>query len=189
VDPSCRDSLKNFRWASVGRFAPELFHVARLASTRPLLWCEDVFLNGNELEKGEIENMASGQAAKNTWAELANVGPKPNRLTFSTREICLLTSVYRLHAFTDSSHKSVCEERDSRAQDAAVKKTHTKKSQAYTTNGARARGRREPGQKPRPRAGPVLDIPGAVWRHWAQPSASLYAVWLRPGGCTAELPP
>ena len=32
-----------------------------------------------------------------------------------------------------------------------------KRSQAHTTNGTRARGRREPGQKPRPHTGPVLE--------------------------------
>ena len=34
-------------------------------------------------------------------------------------------------------------------RETAAKKPHNKRSQAYTTNGTRARGRRDPGQKPR----------------------------------------
>ena len=60
----------------------------------------------------------------------------------------------------------------SRGRETAARKPHNKKSQAHTTNGTRARGRWEPGQKPRPRTGPVLEISGVVRRHRAQPSAS-----------------
>ena len=61
---------------------------------------------------------------------------------------------------------------ESRGRETAARKPHNKKSQAHTTNGTRARGRWEPGQKPRPRTGPVLEISRVVRRHRAQPSAS-----------------
>ena len=48
----------------------------------------------------------------------------------------------------------------------------TTRSQAHTTNGTRARGRREPGQKPQPHTGPVRGIALAVRRHRAQPNTS-----------------
>jgi hypothetical protein len=54
----------------------------------------------------------------------------------------------------------------------AARKPQNKKSQAHTTYGTRARGGWEPGQKPRRRTGPVLEISGVVKRHRAQPSAS-----------------
>ena len=44
------------------------------------------------------------------------------------------------------------------------KEAASQKSQAHTTNGTRARGRWEPGQNPRPRTRPVLEISGEVRR-------------------------
>jgi hypothetical protein len=50
----------------------------------------------------------------------------------------------------------------SRGRRTAARKPHNKKSQAHTTNGTRARGRWEPGQKPRLSTGPVPEISGVV---------------------------
>ena len=74
----------------------------------------------------------------------------------------------RQHTFTDNSRTSQSEEQqDSCGRETALKKPHTEKSEAYTAHGTRARGRLEPGQMPRPRAGPVPEVPGAVGRHRA----------------------
>jgi hypothetical protein len=51
-------------------------------------------------------------------------------------------------------------------------KVSTGGGRAHTTNGTRARGRREPGQKPQPHTGPVRGIALAVRRHRAQPNTS-----------------
>ena len=51
---------------------------------------------------------------------------------------------------------------ESRGRETAARKLHDKKSQAHTTNGSRARGRWEPGQKPRLSTGPVPEISGVV---------------------------
>ena len=64
-----------------------------------------------------------------------------------------------------------------------MKTPHTKKSQACSTNGTRASGQWQPVQKPRPRAGPVPKIPGAVRRHRAQgPEALQLSFHPKPSG-------
>ena len=72
-----------------------------------------------------------------------------------------------------NSHKSQSEKLAAGGgRETAAKKPHNKRSQAHTTNGTRARGRREPGQKPRAHTGPVRGIALAVRRYRAQPSTS-----------------
>jgi len=83
------------------------------------------------------------------------------------------------HPFTDKSHhrhkSQIAERRTVGEQGPGDRGTepHTIKSQAHTTNGTRARGRRKLGQKPRPCTGAVPEIPGAVERHRAHPSEVL----------------
>jgi len=57
-------------------------------------------------------------------------------------------------------------------RETAAKKPHNKRFQAHTTNGTRARGRRDPEQKPRAHTGPVRGIAVVVRRYRVQPNTS-----------------
>jgi hypothetical protein len=97
----------------------------------------------------------------------------PCYVTISIFEFSLLRSSLppgrSIRLMTNSRRSQSEKQWASRARETAATKPHNKKSQANTTNGTRVRGRREPGQKPRPHTGPVLEISGVVRRHRAQP--------------------
>ena len=97
----------------------------------------------------------------------------------STSESCAIYMLQigsqydREHPFTDNSRRSQSKKHfRAGAGRPRLKKPHIKKSQAHTTNGTRARGRWETGEKLRPRTGLVLEISEVVRRHKAQPDTA-----------------
>jgi hypothetical protein len=82
-----------------------------------------------------------------------------------------LSALGHIRLLTNSRRSQSEKQWESRGRETAVK-NRIQKFQPHATKGTRAREWLEPGHKPRPRTGPVLEISGVVWRHRAQPGAS-----------------
>jgi hypothetical protein len=91
------------------------------------------------------------------------------RLTADKRERYRRSTRILTNSRTSQSEK----QRESRDRETAARKPRNNKSQAHTTNGTRARGRWEPGQKLRLRTGPVLEISEYTRLENAQSEAQL----------------